>query len=179
MVIKILNRNIILCMTILYCHACVNHSNYWEIDNPFIRFVNQSDDTVWIEMLSPREITNIFGGDIMDSLFYGCDQMILPNSTEQIMSWLYPHWAENSFGEIYTEDNVYIARLFVMDSCAPTEIDIRMARNDYYKELYQTDSMQVIKAIKDFERNHLLFKHWYSKVELDSMNWTIVYPQNK
>ena len=100
--------------------------------------------------------------------------MILPNSTEQIMSRLSPHWVGNS---IYEEDTAYIARLFVMDSCIPSEVDITIAREDYYRELYQTDSMQIINTLKDFERNHLLFKHWYSKEELDSINWTIVYPQ--
>ena len=105
--------------------------------------------------------------------------MILPNSTKQIISNLYPHWVENSSGKIYKEDTVFVARLFVMDLCSPSEIDINLARNEYYKELYQIDSMQIIKALKDFESNHLLFKHWYSRKELDSINWTIVYPQNR
>lgn len=162
-----------LCMVILCFHACVEHGMYIHIEHPFIRFINQSDDTVWVEMLNSREITFVFDRSIGDSLFYGIDQAILPNSTVQMNADYFPYWEEYYYKDSYVKDTApFIARVFVMDSCAPT--NIQYARNHYTH--YTTDSTQVINTLKNFEEKHLLKKKWYSKEELDSMNWTIVYP---
>ena len=158
--------------------CCISSCNekvyYCEIDNPFIRIINQSDDTIWVEALNQRGI-EYFKGVPEDSLFYGIDEMVLPHSMKQLMSRLCPFWEGELYGQTIVEDNfTYIARIFIMDSC--TSVDINMAREKYYRDLYQTDSIQVIEALKEFEKNHLLHKHWYTKKELDSINWTIVYP---
>ena len=157
------------------CISSCDKVYYCEIDNPFIRIVNQSDDTIWIEALNQRGI-EYFKGVPEDSLFYGIEEMVLPHSMKQLMHRLCPFWEGELYGQAIVEDNfTYIARIFIMDSCAPVDID--MAREKYYRDLYQTDSIQVIEALKEFEKNHLLHKHWYTKKELDSINWTIVYPQ--
>lgn len=170
MVMKLFNKVITICMAALCCHACFDEFIN-DIDHPYIRFVNQSDDTVWVEMLNPREITFNFKGTINDSLFYGVENIVLPNSTKQINSYYSPYWGGDIRGNVYVEkDTAYIARVFVMDSCTPTRI--WYAREKYY----HGDSLQVIQTLKKFEQNHLLYKHWFSKEELDCLNWTIVYP---
>ena len=154
---------------------CEEKVYYYEIANPFIRIVNQSDDTIWIEALNQRGI-EYFKGVPKDSLFYGIDQIVLPHSMKQLMHRLCPFWEGELYGQTIVEDKfTYIARIFIMDSCAPVDID--MAREKYYRDLYQTDSIQGINTLKEFEKKHLLLKKWYSKEEPDSMNWTIVYPQ--
>jgi len=175
MVGKLIFKIMTLCMAMLCCHACGEKSAFINIEHPFIRIVNQSDDTIWIEALNQRGI-EYFKGVPEDSLFYGIDEMVLPHSMKQLMSRLCPFWEGELYGRTIVEDNfTYIARVFIMDSC--TSVDINMARIKYYRDLYQTDSIQVIEALKKFEKNHLLHKHWYTKKELDSINWTIVYPQ--
>lgn len=173
MVDKLIFKIMTLCMAMLGCHSCVETSAFIDIEHPFICFINQSDDTVWIEMKNSREITFNFNRPIEDSLFYGMTQAIQPNSMAQMKAEYFPYWEEYHYGGSYVKDTAsFIARVFVMDSCAPT--NIKYALNHIY---YESDSIQVINTLKEFEKKHLLLKKWYSREELDSMNWTIVYPQ--
>lgn len=173
MVGKLIFKIMTLCMAMLCCHACGEKSTFINIEHPFICFINQSDDTVWIEMKNSREITFTFNRPIEDSLFYGMAQAIQPNSMAQMKAEYFPYWEEYHHGDSYVKDTAsFIARVFVMDSCAPTHI--KYALNHIY---YESDSVQVINTLKEFEKKHLLLKKWYSREELDSMNWTIVYPQ--
>lgn len=173
MVGKLIFKIMTLCMVMLCCHACGEKSTFINIEHPFICFINQSDDTVWVEMKNSREITFNFNRPIEDSLFYGMTQAIQPNSMAQMKAEYFPYWEEYHYDGSYVKDTAsFIARVFVMDSCAPT--NIKYALNHIY---YESDSIQVINTLKEFEKKHLLLKKWYSREELDSMNWTIVYPQ--
>lgn len=173
MVGKLIFKIMTLCMAMLGCHSCVETSAFIDIEHPFICFINQSDDTVWVEMKNSREITFTFNRPIEDSLFYGMTQAIQPNSMAQMKAEYFPYWEEYHHGDSYVKDTAsFIARVFVMDSCAPTHI--KYALNHIY---YESDSVQVINTLKEFEKKHFLLKKWYSREELDSMNWTIVYPQ--
>lgn len=173
MVGKLIFKIMTLCMAMLGCHSCVETSAFIDIEHPFICFINQSDDTVWVEMKNSREITFTFNRPIEDSLFYGMTQAIQPSSMAQMKAEYFPYWEEYHHGDSYVKDTAsIIVRVFVMDSCAPT--NIKYALNHIY---YESDSVQVINTLKEFEKKHLLLKKWYSREELDSMNWTIVYPQ--
>lgn len=143
--------------------SCEPHNIHHEIENPFIRFVNQSDDTVWVEMLTHREL-DYFSPQVQDSIFYGIDQMIPPQSIRQSYASSNPHWTGYTQPK---EESAFAARVFVMDSCAPVNII-------NYKN---SNKESVIQTLKSFEKNHLIFKHLYTKREIDSLNWTIVFPQ--
>lgn len=173
MVVRYFLKTTTLSMILLCCLSCKEDVIYHYVDHPFIRIVNQSEDTLWVEMLNPREI-EYFKGEVMDSMFYGIDQMVLPNSTKQIKSEFYPYWGGTLQGSTYIEENSrYVARVIIMDACAPTKI--WHAREAQYK----ADSLRTIQMLKEFEQKHLLFKHWYAKEELNKTGWTIVYPQQK
>lgn len=154
----------------LCCGFSCENTYLKEIENPYIRFVNQSDDTVWVEMLSPYEITDYYYKEsIEDSFFYGETYWPTgPHTVRQI------RMSQALVEEPYEP---FAVRIFVMDYDSPINID--HARFDYYKKQCGMDSLQVIQYLKEFEQNHLLYKHWYSKEELDSLNWTIVYPQKR
>ena len=162
--VKSFHKIIVLCMAILCCHGCGEDTNYWEIENPFIRFINQSDDTVWVEVLNDKEFIHHFKGTINDTLPYGMDyNRVLPHSTEQIEAYYYPYWKD-------VVDSLYTVRVFVSDS---------YSSSTFWEKNFDSDSLQLIEAAKEFDKKHLLLKKWYSKKELDSINWTIVYPQNR
>ena len=161
MVGKLIFRIMTLCMVMLCCHGCKEISNYWEIENPFIRFINQSDDTVWVEVLNDKEFIHQFKGTINDSLSYGMDyNKVLPYSTTQIAAYYNPYWKE-------VADSSYTVRVIVTDS---------YSGSSFWEKNFSSDSLRWIEAAKEFEKKHLLQKKWYSKKQLDSMNWTIVYP---
>lgn len=139
---------------------------YHDIEHPFICFVNQSDDTVWVEVLLPDDFAS-YKGLLEDSIFYGLAYWnVKPHAMQQI-------WINHSSEE--SNYRPFAARVFVMES--ESSININHARFEYYKKECGLDSMQVIQILKEFEQKHLHYKHWYTKEELDNINWTIVYPQ--
>lgn len=165
---EMIKHKIFLCLAsaFLCCNLCCEDSIFHNVENPYIRIVNQSNDTLWIEILLPRDFPQ-FKGDIEDSIFYGLTYWeVQPNSMKQIHI--------NGRAEKVNYEP-FAARIFIMDSCST--ININHARFKYYIEECGLDSLQVIQILKNFEHQHMLSKRWCTKAELDSINWTIVYPQ--
>ena len=146
--------------------ACEMDEIYHEYEHPFIRIVNQGNNAIWIEVLTPHGMEHSYGAEaIADTISYGESLEVAPYS---MVLFGMDFWDSDEY-------EPFAARIFIADTCAP--INIKAAREKYYQELYNTDSLSVIQALQDFEKKHLLLKKWYSKKELDSLNWTIIFPQ--
>lgn len=153
------------------CLFDIDDFDYEQVEYPFILFVNQSTDSVWVEMMSPEDMTYQMNAPLNDTLYYGWGEPVPPQSIRQLTPWGYYRWdyaVKNNQG--------FVCRLFVMDAAAP--IDFRESfskKQEYDNSNY--DSLTVRQMLSEFEQAHLLRRHWYTKEELDSLNWTIVYPQ--
>lgn len=152
--------SLVLIIILICCLQSCERISVETVRYPYLCFINESDDTIWTEIIAAQDMSGFYGRSNRDSFFYG---------------EVWEHSAVNPHSmkryEVLYEDSQmsepFVFRIMFVDSF-PTCYSIRYADN--------IDSLKIVEDLKAFENNHLLYKRWYSKDDLDHMNWTIIYP---